>query len=358
MAENKDGQEKSEQASPKRLSDARDRGQVSKSMDVTTAGILLIGGMGVFLAGGPMLESYQGFMKTMLYNMGEYQISETNVVAYTRNLLGFLAGILLPIMGLIFGVAFLGEVAQVGLKFAPKKFTEGLRWRQIVNPFSGLKKIFFSINSMVELLKSLLKIGILGIVVYSVLGGKDEEIVGLIERPFMDIGSYMAALAFELVWKMGLVYALIAAADFFYQRWKFSEDMKMTKKEVKDENKQSEGDPQVKARLRSIMRSKYRKQIFAETRKADVVITNPTHYAVAIVYKRGEMSAPKVVAKGVDFLALKMRDIAEENEVPIVEQPPLARALYATCEMGMEIPENLFRAVAQILAYIYSLKKK
>jgi flagellar biosynthetic protein FlhB len=191
-----------------------------------------------------------------------------------------------------------------------------------------------------------------------VLWNKDETIIGLLDRPFADIGIMMASIALEILWKLGLVYIFIAFADFTYQKWKFREDMKMTKKEVKDETRQAEGDPMIKSRLRQIMRTRIRRLMLKNVQTADVVITNPTHFAVALAYTPGTASAPKVVAKGVDFLALSIRELAEKNEVPIVEDPPLARTLYFSTEIDMEIPENLFKAVAQILAYVYTLKQK
>jgi flagellar biosynthetic protein FlhB len=168
----------------------------------------------------------------------------------------------------------------------------------------------------------------------------------------------MASISIELVIKVGVVYIVIAVSDALFQKWQHKEDLKMTKQEVKDENKQSEGDPMVKARMRQIMRSKIRSAMMKSTAEADVVITNPTHYAVALKYEMGQMTAPKVVAKGADFLAARIREIATDNNVPIVEEPPLARAIYFNVEVDDEIPENLFKAVAQILAYIYNLKKK
>ncbi len=358
MAENQDGMEKTEQATPKRLTDAQEKGQVAKSTDVTTAALLLFGGMSVFLFGPSTLSSVQGLMKTMLQNSATMEVTDANVIRYTTELFYFLAQVLFPVVGLIFLIAFLGDVSQIGIKWAGKKFTEGLRWKQIFNPFSGLKKVFISKHSAVELLKSLLKVIVLGLVIYAVLSKREESIIGLLERPFLEIGNYMVDVAFELVWKVASAYIVIAFADFFYQRWKYRDDMKMTKKEIKDESKQAEGDPLIKGRLRQLMRNRIRRLMMKNMKTADVVVTNPTHFAVALSYKQGEMGAPKVVAKGADYMALKIRELATEYGIPIVEDPPLARALYANVDIEEEVPETLFKAVAQILAYVYSLKKK
>lgn len=358
MAENKDGAQKTEPATAKRLNEARDRGQVSKSVDVTTSAVLLIGSFFAFIFGANLFNNLSVFMKDIFFNLANISLTYQNVIHYYPKLLLFLAKNLLPIIGTVFLIVLAAEISQVGLHVASKKFTEGLNFKTIFNPFSGLKKIFFSGRSFFELVKSFIKLILLGSVVYSVLYNKTELTIGLLERPIGDLGSLMVDISFELVMKVGAVYILIAFGDFFYQRYRFKEDMKMTKQEVKDEGKQSEGDPKVKQRMRSIMRSRLKKIMLSRVPKADVIITNPTHFAIAIVYAQGQMNAPKVVAKGVDFLALQIRHLAEESNVPIVEEPPLARALFYSVEVDQEIPEHLFKAVAQILAYVYHLKKK
>ncbi|HRP01305.1 MAG TPA: flagellar biosynthesis protein FlhB [Candidatus Kapabacteria bacterium] len=357
MAENQDGQEKTEQATPKRLTDARDKGQVSKSVDVTTAGILLLGGMTLFMFGKPFMSNFQDFMKEVLRNSASISITEANIQFLFGKLMTTMAVLILPIIGIITVIAFLGEVSQVGFRIANKKFTEGLNFKQIFNPFSGMKRLFLSKNSLFELAKNLLKVIILGLVVWSVLYDKDVMLLSLMERPFFEVGRFMTDIAFEMLWKVGIVYIAIALADFYYQRWQFKDNMKMTKKEIKDENKQSEGDPHIKSRLRSQMRNRIRKLMLKNVQTADVIVTNPTHFAVALSYKSGVNSAPIVVAKGVDFLAQKIKMIGYEHDIPIVENPPLARELYKIVEVDQEIPENLFKAVAEVLAYVYSLKR-
>ena len=358
MAENKDGQEKTEQATAKRLNEARMRGQVSKSQEITTAAVMLIGGLIIMLLGAPMISELKDFMRQTLHNSASIELTHQNIISSYSSLLGFLAKILLPILVSIFFVVLASEISQVGFKVASKKFTEGLNFKQIFNPFSGLKKIFFSGRSIFELVKSIFKLLILGTFIYQILADKTEETIGLLERPIDEIAAFLVSLSFELIVKVGAVFIIIAVADLFYQKHRFKEDMKMTKQEVKEESKQTEGDPKVKARLRSVMRQRLRKLMMSNVSQADVVITNPTHYAVAIKYKPGEMNAPVVVAKGADFLAKQIRERATEADVPIVEQPPLARALYFTVEVDQQIPETLFKAVAQILAYVYNLKNK
>lgn len=358
MAENKDGQEKTEQATSKRINDARMRGQVSKSMDVTTAAMMLIGGIVVFILGKPLIENYQKFMAQVFTDAAFLRIDFDNVGFYYSEMIGFLASLLLPIILIIFAIAFIAEVSQIGLKITPKKFTEGGNMKKIFNPFSGLKRIFFSGRSAFELLKSLMKIFILGFVVYWVLSDKMDETVLLIERPFFIFADFMVEVSLELLLKVGIVYILIAVSDAAYQKYRHKKDLMMTKQEVKEEQKQTHGDPFIKGKLRSLMRNRIRQVMMDNVEKSDVVITNPTHYAIALSYKPGDQSAPIVMAKGVDFLAIKIRELANENGIPIVEQPPLARALYFTVPLNSEIPENLFKAVAEVLAYVYQIKER
>lgn len=358
MAENKEGQEKTEQATAKRIQEARLRGQVSKSTDVTTSAMLLFGTLIVLAFGSYLSGNLQNYLKESFSQIGYLTITTDNVKLFYVDTLVFLAKILLPILILIFIVVFASEVSQVGFLIATKKFTEGLNWQIVFNPLNGLKRIFFSVRSLFEFGKSVFKMLVIGIVVYNVIKNRTEEALSLIDKPYTEIGAFLVDISVELVLKVAVVYIIIAVADYFFQKYRYKEDLKMTKQEVKEEYKQAEGDPKIKARLRSIMRQRVRKIMLQNVRKADVVITNPTHYAVALLYKQGEMNAPKVVAKGVDFLAEKIKEIAREEDIPIVEEPPLARALYYSVEIDQEIPEKFFKAVAQILAYIYYIKKK
>ncbi|MFN8362035.1 MAG: flagellar biosynthesis protein FlhB [Candidatus Kapaibacterium sp.] len=358
MAETPDGQQKSEAASAKKLADARDRGQIAKSTDVTSAAVLLFGGTMVYMFGAPMMRKLADFLRLLLMNSSSVELTDQNVMHYTRELFLAIGMFMFPLLGVIMAIGFTAEVGQVGFKFATKKFTEGLNFGAIFNVGKGLKRMLFSSRSMVELLKSVLKMGIIGVVIYQVIAKHLDALVTLAGLPYQQLGSRIGAIGYELIWKVGLAYAFIAAGDWFFQKYKFREEQKMTKQEVKEEGKQTEGDAQTKARMRAIGRQRLKKIMLQQVRQADVVITNPTHYAVALQYKTGSMSAPIVVAKGVDFLAAKIREIATAADVPIVENPPLARSLYAAVEVDQEIPENLFKAVAQVLAFVYRAKKK
>ncbi len=357
MAETPDGQQKTEPASGKKLTDARSKGQVAKSIDATSSVMLLLGGMLVAAFAVPLLQRQMEFMRSMFTISPNIILTDESIAKYYPDLIGTIAILALPLLGIIALLAVSVEISQTGFTIATKKFTEGLNFKQIFNVFQGLKRIFGSARSAMELVKSIIKLLIVGAVLYQVLSRRADEIAGLATQPYQHIGAIIGSIIMELLWKIGAIYLLIGAGDFFYQRYKYRDDMKMTKQELKEETKQSEGDVEVKQRLRQMVKQRLKRIMLQNVKKADVVIVNPTHYAVALEYKPG-MSAPKVLAKGIDYLALKIREIANDNSVPIVENPPLARALYSAVEIDAEIPETLFKAVAQVLAYIYKQKAK
>ncbi|GAB5466211.1 MAG: flagellar biosynthesis protein FlhB [Candidatus Kapaibacteriales bacterium] len=356
MAENKEGQDKTEDATRKRLDDAREKGQVAKSMDMTTAAVILLGGLSVFAIGSYSVKSYGGFMTYLFENSSSLTLTNNDVLGYYPGLLLFLAKILLPILILIVLVIMVSEISQVGLKVAWKKYSELDDFKKIFKIGAGLKRIFFSGRSLFELVKSFFKIFLIAAAIGWRLNARIDELVSLGQRPLSDVGEVLLSISLEVLITVGLVFIIIAVSDYLYQKYKFKEDMKMTKQEVKDESKQMEGDPKIKGRLRQLIRGRLRSLMLKNVEKADVVIANPTHFAVALKYDRSEMDAPKCIAKGLDFMALRIREIAEENDVTIVEDPPLARLLYKELEVDRDIPEEHFKAVAKILAYVYSLE--
>ena len=358
MAENKEGQEKTESASAKRLSEARDRGQVSKSQDVTVVTVLLIGGLGLYFVGGHIVSGIQDYMKYIFYNAPTIEITDTNAVAKITDMVWVLFKIMIPALVIAFIATFIGEASQVKVKWATKKFTEGLNFKQIFNPFTGMKRMFFSSKSVVELIKSFLKLLILGLITWSVLDKYTEDTLLILEKPYPMIGTLLVKVSLELLTKVVLSFAVLAGADFLYQRYRFNEDMKMTKQETKEETKQMMGDPKIKARFRSLMMGRIRSLMMKNINKADVVITNPTHFAIALQYDPGKSTAPILIAKGADFMAKRIREQANEYNIPIVENPPLARTLFFNVDVNQEIPESLFKTVAEILAYVYGLKGK
>lgn len=357
MAENKEGQEKTEEASSKRLGDARDRGQVAKSTDITTLFMLVIGMAGTFTLGGHSIEKIMDSMRSIFSNIATIDMTDANAVNYITDFVWLLFIVVMPLVVIAWIAAFLGDVSQVKLKFAPKKFTEGLNFKQVFNPFSGLKKIMISKHSLFELTKSFIKLIILGTLIYSVLSDYSDQTILIIEKPIEEIGRFMVDVSIDLLKKVLLAFAVISAADYFYQKRKFKTDMMMTKQETKEETKQMQGDPQVKARFRGLMRSRIMSLMMQNLKAADVVVTNPTHFAVAIKYDPQKANAPYIVAKGADFMAAKIREQANEYDIPIVENPPLARTLYWNVDINQEVPEELFKTVAEVLAFVYNMKK-
>lgn len=353
------GGEKTEPATQKKLDDARKEGQVAKSKEITN-GISLLA---LFL----LLKFWIGHMGVSfmeLFGINYNQIPDmvtllegtrpTRGLAFMcREAIWDLALIILPILLLGYAVAFVGDLIQVRWKPTAKplqpKFSK-------LNPINGFKKIF-SANSLVELLKAIVKIFIIGYIAYSFLKDKWNQLFLLYDMSVMDSLKLIGKTVTDLGIRISLVYMLFAFADFAYQKLKFSEDMKMTKQEVKDEYKNQEGDPQIKGKIRQRMQEASRRRMMQALPEADVVITNPTHYAVAIKYDSTQYTAPIVLAKGQDYMAQKIKEIAREHEIEIVENKPLARMLYANVEIGEMVPPELYQAVAEVLAMVYHMQK-
>ncbi len=358
MAENKEGQEKTEAATPKRLREAKEKGQVSKSTDITTSVVLLIGGMSVFIFGSSIYGRLAKFFDYSFRNAWSIDINEENILKLYPELIGFIASLILPLMLLFTFLILVAEISQVGLTIATKKWTDPETYKKLFKIGAGLKKIFASPQSFFELLKSIAKVILLGAVIIWIVNDNLEAIVSVPLQNYLSVLILMGELSFKIVLAVGLVYILIAVSDLIFQKWKHKEDMKMTKQELKDETKQTDGDPHMKGKMKGLIRSRFRKMMVQNVGEADVVVTNPTHFAVALKYSNNNMGAPRVVAKGADFLAARIREEARKNNVEIVEDPPLARTLFYNVEVDMEIPENLYKAVAQLLAYVFSLKGK
>ena len=354
------GGEKTEQPTSKKLSDARKKGQVSKSKEVATCAGLL----SAFI----LLKLYLGSLGTGFLNLfgGLYSMIPSTIQQYDGNIpqqailyyirLAMIRIILmvLPFLLVSFIVAFVCDLVQVKWKVS----TEPLKPKfSKLNPISGFKK-FLSLNSLVELLKSLIKLVLVGYMVYSYLKGQVNQIFMLLDMSIGQSLMLIGNIVTDLGIRISALYVVIAAADYKYQKWKFNEDMKMTKQEVKDEFKEQEGDPQIKGKQRQRMREASMRRMMQQLPTADVVITNPTHYAVAIRYRRDEDDAPVVIAKGADYLAQKIKDIARDNDIYIMEDKPLARMLYANVEIDQAIPPELYEAVANVLAFVYQMQGK
>lgn len=354
MAEDDDDAQKTEDATDRKLSKGREKGQVAQSQEVSHWGILLAGTIGLIALGPWMMRGVEKSTVKFIEQAGSIPADFNHLKLLFERLGWDLLLVLSPIMGLLVVAAILVHVFQTGLLFAPEKIMPDLGK---ISPLKGLKRMV-SVRALVEFVKGILKIVVVGAIAFglafpllwdvSLLPGKD--VIVALDRTY--------AIAMRLAIGTVSALTLIALMDYGYQKFSFLKEMRMTKQEVKDEHRQSEGDPMVKARIRKLRAERARQRMMAAVPKADVVITNPTHYAVALEYKMNQMQAPKLVAKGMDSLALKIREVAEEHEIPIVENAPLARVLYATVELDEEIPTEHYKAVAEVIGYVMRLKGK
>ncbi|MDE7269535.1 MAG: flagellar biosynthesis protein FlhB [Acetatifactor sp.] len=354
------GGEKTEPATEKKLSDARKEGQVAKSREIANG----VGLLALFL----ILRFWVGVMSTQLlsgFSLIYERISDTvrfwrgympqnDIKLVFREMLLRVVIIIGPILIIGFLVAFICDVAQVKWKPTSKPMQPKL---SKMNPLSGLKKII-SLNSLVELVKSIAKIGLIVYICYNYLKDKWRLLFFLYDMPLLQALQLIATTVTDLGIRVSALYMIIAGADYIYQKVKFARDMRMTKQEIKDEYKQAEGDPQIRGKIRQRMREASQRRMMQDLPRADVVITNPTHYAVAIKYDPEVADAPLVLAKGEDYLAAKIKEVARENHVEIVENKPLARMLYANVDVGQAVPPELYQAVAEVLAFVYHLQGK
>lgn len=349
-----EGQEKTEQPTGKKLADAREKGQVAKSMEINSLAVFGFGLILIYLTKNFIGNQFAQFTIETLKSLNKVELTKAIIQTYAIKWALFFFTLTMPILLGIMVIAFVSNVAQIGFKFTPKALAINFGKFNLLN---GIKKIFFSAYSLVELAKSLLKLFVISLFTYFIISKLIEDTTKLIDLSIEDTVKFMLESSFTLIWKIVLFFTVIAASDFIYQKYKFKKEMMMTKEEVKEEFKQTEGDPMIKSRIRKQMVLAARRRMMKEIPTADVVITNPTHVAVALKYNMEKDNAPKVVAKGLDELAQRIKKIAAENNVPLYEDVELARALYKSCEIGDEIPTKLFKAVAQILAYIYQMKK-
>lgn len=354
---NDEGGEKTEDATPKKLKEARDEGQVAKSTELNTAVMLFA----LFL----VLKIYIGSIGNQFIDVYEKIYGSITLVVeddMSMNIIMSLLGysiktiilIALPIFLVGVVVGFLVDKVQIKWKVTTKPLKPKL---SKLDPIKGFKKMF-SKEKLVQLLFSLLKIILIGVLVYDTLKDQWGLILSLYDFSLFQAIGVIGSMVISLGMQISSVFLVIGFADLFYQRMKFKKDMKMSKKEVKDEWKNAEGDPHIKGKIKSKMLEASRRRMMNAIPNADVVITNPTHFAVALQYDRESGSAPVVVAKGADFMAQKIKDIARENKVEIVENKPLARMLYFNVEIDQEIPQELYQMVAEILAYVYRIKNK
>ncbi|ESL01951.1 flagellar biosynthetic protein FlhB [Catonella morbi ATCC 51271] len=352
-----EGGDKTEKATPKKLEDARKEGRVARSSDLINGLMLLLMFFvlrifGNFMAKG-FLESFvKYYNKTADISMEIFDVKQA--VNLGNEIVFDIVIACLPVLIGSFLVAFAGNVVQIGWKVTTKPLKPKL---DRLNPIGGLKRMF-SQEKVVELIKSILKVLAIAIVAYNEVKDRWLFILNLYDFEFMQAIVNIFDIVLDVGVKISVLFVIIGIADFGYQKWKHLHDLRMSKQEVKDEMKQSEGDPQVKGRIRQKMREGARRRMMQELPKADVVITNPTHFAVAIKYDKEKAEAPYVLAKGADYVAATIKEAAKEHKIEIVENKPLARMLYYNVEIGEQIPPELYQMVAEVLAYVYSVKNK
>ncbi|WP_414625508.1 flagellar biosynthesis protein FlhB [Selenomonas bovis] len=344
--------DKTEEPTAKKRQDAAKKGQVGKSQELSTAFVLLIG---FFVIKALWEQIYANIAGYTIYIFGHLNqnVDVENVIQLFIGMGVIFVKTAMPIMLAVMVVGLAVNFFQVGLNVSAEKIQPKF---DNLNPINGVGRMF-SKRSLVELVKSVLKIVVIGFFIYNYL---KDEIFTMPQFIFYDLGTSLAKMSeiiFTLAFQVIGVIFVLAVLDFGYQKWQTTQDLKMTKQEVKDEFKQTEGDPQIKGKIRQKQRQMAMSRMMQEVPKADVIVTNPTHFAVALKYEKG-MTAPVVVAKGADFVAQKIKSVGRENDVPLVENRPLARALYASTEVGDSVPRELYQSVAEVLAYVYRLKHR
>lgn len=346
--------DRTERATAKKRQDARKKGQVVVSQDLNRAFQMMIV-LIVFQQVG--YHIYLEFMSMLRVNLSDrlvMDINESTALYTIKDTFLKAVELLLPFFVSIVVLMVAINIAQVGFKisFETVRLNIGK-----LNPIKGLKKIF-SLRSAVKLIGSVLKVVVLAVVVYASLKDRMSEIGSLGGCSLTEILTYCFSLLFLILFRLGLALIVMGLFDYMYQKWQYEKDLKMTKQEVKDELKQTLGDPLVKKRVRQVQFEMFKQRLMEQVPEATVVVTNPTHYAVAIKYDRGVMDAPLVVAKGMNLIAERIKEIARDHTIPIVENRVLAQTLYRTVDVGREVPPDLYRAVAEVLTYVYKLKGK
>ncbi|CAH0525198.1 flagellar biosynthesis protein FlhB [Vibrio hippocampi] len=352
MAES-DGQERTEDATPQRLKQAREKGQVARSKELASVSVLIVGALSLMMLG-------DGLAKALFSAMGRmFSLTREEIFDVSRLfdvILGTLSTLLFPlllILIVLFIAAFIGAAGLGGIQFSAEAARPKL---SKMNPLSGLKRMV-GMQSWVELIKSILKVSLVAGMAFYLVNASKADLFQLSLEVYPQNIFHALDILLNFILLISCTLLIVVAIDIPFQIWQHANQLKMTKQEIKDEYKDTEGKPEVKGRIRMLQREAAQRRMMAEVPEADVIITNPEHFSVALRYKQGQDKAPVVVAKGVDHMALKIREVAREHDIYIVPSPPLARSLYHTSELEQEIPDGLFAAVAQILAYVYQLKQ-
>jgi len=354
MSGDEDKESKTEEPTSKKLQDALDKGNVPVSRELGSFLMLFLLALVVVSYSPSILRAAHHLLVHFISDADSIAVDEKGISLIFRNLaFGSVAVLTVPLVGSVIvalAAGFLQNGVVISAESLKPKFSK-------ISPVSGLKKIF-SMRTVVEFIKNITKIGIVGTIAFMAIYPELGHLQDLPGKSAAAMLLFLAKLATRLTVGVAIAMFFIALFDLVYQRLHHMKSLRMTKQEIKDEYKQSEGDPVIKQRIRALRHEKARQRMMAEVPKSDVVITNPTHFAVALSYRPGEHKAPMVVAKGQDLIALKIKEIAEENGIPVIQNPPLARALFASGELNEEIPLTHYEAVAKIISYVYQLKGK
>jgi flagellar biosynthesis protein FlhB len=347
-------QEKTEMPSPKRREESRKEGQVAFSREVSAVALLGSFLLLFYFLGSSMVSSFANALRYAFENLVMSELTIPVLEDLTKAFLRYSLIILIPFFITAVVIGLFSSVIQVGLHFSLKPLVPKL---SKLSPLQGFGRIF-SKRSLSELFKSLFKMGVIGYIGYYTFTSSLDQIVSLTAVDSRELLSHSAAIIADFVFRLFLAFLLLSVFDYLFQRWDLEQKLKMSKQEVKEEQKQTEGDPILKARIRQIQQQLSQARMMQEVPGADVVISNPTHFAIALKYDREVMQAPKVVAKGMDYIALRIIEIAGESGVVVYQNPGVARALYFQVELGDSVPEAFYKAVAEILAFVFKAKKK
>ncbi len=352
MAEDTTSGEKTEPPSAKRRADFRNKGQVAQSKEVQTAMLFTFMLLFWFFYAPFFLKSLTNLITHVWANSGEFAVNKTSIVILAYFLLKNIGMMMAPIFALALVAGVFSSLMQIGWNFTTQPLMPNLTK---LDPIQGMSK-FFSKQSLVEVVKSIFKVVLIGLVSFYTIKGEFQGALILSDTAIIESLLFLGRVAALVLAKICALMILLAVLDYAFVRYEMEEKMKMTKQEQKEEMKESEGDPHIKSKIRSIQQAMARRRMMAAVPEADVIITNPTHYAVAVQYKSDEMDAPVILAKGQNIIAQKIKEIGRNNDIPLVENPPVARLLHSKVEIGDTIPADLFKAVAEILAHVYSLK--
>lgn len=346
--------EKTEKPTPRKLQEARRKGQVPRSPELSSALILLGSILAIKMMGGFYITNLLDYLKNSFTKNLSVNLTEGSTSRLFWDQMLVTAEFTLPILGAVFVIGFVAAYLQVGGMFTVEPIVPKL---EKLNPIQGFQRIF-SQRTLVELLKSLIKVGLVGYVAYSSIVGEIVRFSNLTRMEVPGILAAVGSITFSVFWKCSLLLLVLAIFDMLYQRYDHEKSLRMSKDELKEEYKKTEGNPTIKGKIKERQRAMAMRRMMQDVPKADVVITNPTHFAIAIQYDGEQMEAPLVLAKGVDEIAQRIKQVAKDNGVILVENRPLAQTIYRTVEIGQAIPQELFQAVAEVLAYVYRLKRK